>query len=375
MSTTPSDIETVVVKVGTSLLTGENGFDGRIMEKVVKDLAAIKRERGINALIVSSGAMGCGMFSLGLKERPKELRLKQAIAAVGQSSLVHYYETLFQTYGDGLHAAQVLITAGDLDDRQRYLNIRNTIKALFDMKVVVPIVNENDSVATEELRVGDNDTLAARVAMGIDADLLVILSDVDGLYDKNPATHTDAKLLETIEVIDESIETLAEDTVTQTTIGGMKTKLSAAKIACAAGIPTVIANGHGEGVVHGVIDGTCSMTRFLPNAAALSHRKRWIAYGRNVRGTIQIDDGARRALVEQGRSLLAAGILSVNGSFPLGSAIAIHDSAGKNIACGLTNYDSADLTRIAGQKSGDIESILGQKAFDEVIHRDNLVLL
>lgn len=375
MNTTPSDIDTLVVKVGTSLLTGENGFDGRLMEQVVKDLAVIKRDRDVNILIVSSGAMGCGMFSLGLTERPTELRLKQAIAAVGQSTLIHYYETLFQTYGNGLHAAQVLITGGDLDDRQRYLNIRNTVKALFDMNIVVPIVNENDSVATEELRVGDNDTLAARVSMGIDADLLVILSDVDGLYDKNPATNPDATLLTEINTIDDSIEALAEDTRTQTTIGGMKTKLAAARIACAAGIPTVIANGHREGVLHGVLDGTCPATRFVPNAEALSHRKRWIAYGRNVRGTIRIDEGAQRAIVGQGRSLLAAGILQVTGEFPLGAAIAIEDASGRRIACGLTNYHSRDLVKIAGRKSGDIQSILGQKDFDEVIHRDNLVLL
>lgn len=374
MSITPSDIDTIVVKIGTSLLTGERGFDGRVIEHVVKSIARMKQERGVNVLIVSSGAMGCGMFSLGLQQRPQELRLKQAIAAIGQSTLVHYYETLFQTYGDGLHAAQVLITVGDLDDRQRYLNIRNTIKALFDMKIVVPVVNENDSVATEELRVGDNDTLAARVAAGIDADLLVILSDVDGLYDKNPAVFEDAKLLDRVEKIDESVEALAEDTRTQTTIGGMKTKLAAARIACAAGIPTILANGHGDNVLDRAVsaDGPC--TYFAPSPEALSHRKRWIAFGRQLRGSIHIDDGALRALAEQGRSLLAAGIARVEGDFPLGAAVRICGSSGAEIACGLTNYASDDLRKIAGHKSSDIETILGKKVFDEVIHRDNLVL-
>jgi len=374
LSTPLNKVETLVVKVGTSLLTNASGFDGQVMEALVKDLAAIKHERGLNALIVSSGAMGCGMNALGLRERPRELRLKQATAAIGQSRLVHYYEMLFQTYGNGLHAAQVLVTADDINDRRRYLNIRNTVNALFDMKVVVPIVNENDSVATEELRFGDNDTLAAKVAAGIDADALIILSDVDGLYDQNPATHPDAKLIHEVDHVDDSIEALAEDTITQTTIGGMKTKLHAARIACAAGVPTVITNGRATDVVRHVLDGTGAMTVFHPSKEALSHRKRWIAFGRSIRGQVTIDDGAVNALATNGKSLLPAGVSHVEGVFPLGAAVRVADAMGRPIACGLTNYSSDDLQKIAGKKTTDIERILGRKDYDEVIHRDNLVL-
>lgn len=375
MSISLNNVETLVVKVGTSLLTGPKGFDGTVIEYLVRDLAAIKHERGLNALIVSSGAVGCGMFALGLTERPKELRLKQATAAVGQSRLVHYYETLFQAHGKGLHAAQVLLTASELHERKNYLNIRNTVNALFDMKIVVPVVNENDSVATEELRFGDNDTLAARVATSIDADLLVILSDIDGLYDKNPATHSDAQLIDYIDNINDSIEFHAEDSVTQHTVGGMKTKITAARIAGAAGIPTMIANGRREGILRTVLEGNGPRTLFAPAPEAMSHRKRWIAFGRSVQGHLTIDDGAKDALLTKGRSLLAAGITAVEGDFELGAALQIRDNAGKAIATGLTNYASTDLRKIMGKKSADIAAILGRKDYDEAVHRDNLVLL
>jgi glutamate 5-kinase len=262
-----------------------------------------------------------------------------------------------------------------LDDRHRYLNIRNTIHTLFSLKSVVPIVNENDSVATDELRFGDNDTLSARVASKIDADMLIILSDVDGLYDRNPSKHKDASLIEIVAKVDDSIEALAEDTGVATSVGGMKTKLHAARIACASGLMTVIANGHTPGILRGVLDGTARCTRFGASTATMSHRKRWIAFGRAVRGAIEIDDGARNALMNQGKSLLAAGITGVTGAFDMGAAVRIRDGSGKDIACGLVNYSSDDLARIKGCKSGEIRAILGRKDFDEVIHRDNLVIL
>lgn len=373
--TNDREIHTVVIKIGTTLLTGERGFDGRIVENLVKEIAAIKRERDLNALIVSSGAIGCGMHSLKLTERPKVLPLKQAAAAIGQARLMHFYQVLFESYGDGLQTAQVLLTSSDLDDRHRYLNIRNTIQTLFSLKNVVPIVNENDSVATDELRFGDNDTLSARVASKIDADLLIILSNIDGLYDRNPTKYADAKLIERVDRVDDSIEALAEDTGVATSVGGMKTKLQAARIACASGLTTVIANGHTPSIIRAVLDGTARCTRFGASNEAMSHRKRWIAFGRAARGTIEIDDGARNALVRQGKSLLAAGITELSGTFDLGAAVRIRDKSGKDIACGLVNYSSADLAKIKGCKSGEIRAILGRKDFDEVIHRDNLVLL
>ena len=367
-------IQTLVVKVGTTLLSGKNGFDGRLLEDLIKDLAAIKRERGINILIVSSGAIGCGMDRLGIRERPKLLRLKQATAAVGQARLMHYYETLFQTYGEGLQTAQVLLSAADLDDRERYLNIRNTLQALFDLRQVIPVVNENDSVATEELKFGDNDTLAARVAAKLGADVLVILSDVDGLYDKDPAKHKDAELVRRVDEITASIEGLAGGASAETSVGGMKTKLAAARIATASGVRAIIANGHRPRVVSRVLADEIPSTTFPGAVEALSHRKRWIAFGRAPRGTLLIDDGARKALVENGKSLLAAGIVAVRGHFEVGAAVRVADSSGTEVACGLVNYSSHSIERIKGCKSTEIQDILGRKDFDEVIHRNNLVV-
>lgn len=368
-------IKTLVVKIGTTLLGDEHGFDGRVLEEVVKDLARLKHERDLHLLIVSSGAMGCGMDRLGMRERPVALPLKQATAAVGQSRLMHIYEALFQTYGEGLHAAQVLLTGRDLDDRQSYLNVRNTINTLFAFGNVVPIVNENDSTVADELRFGDNDTLAGRVAAKIGADLLIILSNVDGLYDKNPATHSDAKLIEHVENVNDEIEGFAEDTATPTSIGGMRTKVAAARIACAAGLPTVIANGHNDRVVTNVLAGAIPMTVFGKAANSMTHRKRWIAFGRAPKGAVIVDDGARNALLKNGRSLLAAGIVGVEGRFEAGEAISIRDTAGRDVARGLTNYSRDDINAIKGLKSNEIGAKLGRKDFDEVIHRDNLVLL
>ena len=375
MTSTPITVRTLVVKIGTTLLTTDTGFDGRILEQIVKELALLKRERELNILIVSSGAIGCGMDVLKLTNRPKVLPLKQATAAVGQARLMHYYEVLFQTYGEGLHTAQVLITAGELDDRSTYLNIRNTLHALFDMKHVIPVINENDSVATDELRFGDNDTLAARVAAKVDADLLILLSDIDGLYDQDPRTHPEARLIEHVEQLTPEIEALAVDTTTQTSIGGMKTKISAARIACAAGLPMAIADGRRPNVIHDVLSQKGPMTWFGKAAVSLPHRKRWIAFGRTSRGEIRIDDGACRALLQGGKSLLAAGVTDVTGTFPEGAAVRVTDAKGQAIATGLVNYGSEQLARIKGCKSHEIEAILGRKDFDEVIHRDNLVLL
>jgi glutamate 5-kinase len=371
----PTDIKTLVIKIGTSLLSGDQGFDGRYLESIVKEIADLKREQGINVLLVSSGAVGCGMDVLGIKERPQSLPQKQATAAVGQSRLMHYYETLFNAYGKGLNSAQVLLSAADLDDRQTYLNLRNTVHSLFEMKTVVPVVNENDSVAIDELKFGDNDTLAARVASKIDADLLIILSDVDGLYDKNPHKHPDAQLVRNVPDVDDELLAAADGTGTETTVGGMRTKLEAARIGAASGLPVVIANGKREGVIHSVLNSEGAYTLFEPADAALSPRKRWIAFGRAARGALQVDTGARAALLEQGKSLLAAGITEVQGDFEQGAAVRILDPDGHDIACGLVNYASAEIQRVQGCKSSEIQGILGRKDFDEIIHRDNLVLL
>lgn len=370
-----SSIKTLVVKIGTTLLSNEQGFDGSVLERLVTDLARVKRERDLNLLIVSSGAMGCGMDRLGMRERPTLLRVKQATAAVGQARLMNIYETLFQGCGEGLKTAQVLLSTYDLDNRQSYLNVRNTINTLFEFGDLIPIVNENDSTAPDELSFGDNDTLAARVASKIDADLLVILSNVDGLYKTNPASDPDAELIEDVADVTPEIEGFAEDTFAATSIGGMKTKIDAAKIACASGLPMVIANGNRANIIADVLSGEARMTVFGANEIGLAPRKRWIAFGRASKGSICIDDGAREALVSKSTSLLPAGIVSVEGEFGCGDAVIIVDGNGKEIGRGLVNYSSEQMVKICGLNTSEIAGVLGRKDYDSAIHRDNLVLL
>lgn len=368
-------MHTLVVKIGTALLSGQRAFDGRVMEAVVKEICRIKRVHDVNVVIVTSGAVGCGMNTLGMTERPADLRYKQAVSAVGQATLMHYYETLFQTWGEGLRTAQVLLSWADLANRRSYLNVRNTLQTLFAMQRIIPVVNENDSTAVDELRFGDNDTLAAKIAAKLSADLLVILTDVDGLYDKNPREHPDAALLREVAAVTPELEAQAGGAGTVASTGGMQTKLAAVKIASAAGVPVILANGHTPEILHGVLEGSAPRTLFLPSVSVLSHRKRWIAFGQSVQGTLRVDDGARRALAEEGRSLLPAGVASVEGDFDVGAAVRIVDAAGAELARALTNYSSADIRRIQGRRTSEIAEILGRKDYDEVVHRDNLVLL
>lgn len=370
-----AQLKTIVIKIGTNLLSGQQAFEGQVMEAVVKEVCALKRGHGLNVLLVTSGAVGCGMRTLGMDERPSALPQKQAVAAVGQAALMHAYQVLFQTHGQGLHSAQVLLTAADLDSRQSYLNVRNTLHALFSMRNIVPIINENDSTAVEELRFGDNDTLAAKIAAKIGASLLIILTDVDGLYDRNPAEFEDAALIEEIAEITPEIEALAGGAGSTAATGGMRTKLDAAKIAAAAGLPSVIANGHRTGVIQGVLEGSVPCTVFAAAQESLSHRKRWIAFGRAPQGAVIVDEGAHRALTRQGKSLLAAGIVEVQGEFDAGDAVEVRDLAGRTIARALVNYSAREIERIKGRKSHEIEGLLGRKDFDEVAHRDNMAML
>jgi glutamate 5-kinase len=371
----PEDIKTLAIKIGTNLLSGEKAFERQVMERVVREVCRLKQAYDMNVLLVSSGAVGCGMNALGMTGRPATLPEIQAVAAVGQSTLMHHYETLFKTHGNGLRTAQVLLSLSDLDNRRNYLNVRNTLQTLFKMKNVVPVVNENDCTATEELCFGDNDTLAAKIAAKINADLLIILTDIDGLYNKNPGEHGNAVLVADVPEITPEIERMAGGAGSIAATGGMRTKIAAAKIACAAGVPVVVTNGHFENVIHGVIEGTLPRTLFLPSNTALPHRKRWIAFGRTTQGTLHVDEGARNALVNKGKSLLSAGITAVSGEFDVGDAVEIRDQRGQLLGRCLVNYSSRDIGRIRGRKSSEIESLLGRKDFDEVAHRDNMVVL
>lgn len=371
----PDAVGTLVIKIGTSLLSGRRAFEGHVMESVVKEICLLKREHALNVLIVTSGAVGCGMNTLKMTRRPAALPEKQAVAAVGQATLMHYYETLFMTYGEGLHTAQVLLTLRDLDQRDSYLNVRNTIQNLFAMESIIPIVNENDSTAVDQLRFGDNDTLAAKIAAKLGAGLLIILSDIDGLYAGNPQLDPDAPHIPEVDEITHEIEEFAGGAGTLTGTGGMRTKLVAAKIAWAAGVHAVIANGHTPNIITSVLSGEARCTHFKPGESALSHRKRWIAFGRTVQGVLSIDEGARNAIVNQGRSLLSAGITGCSGNFAAGDAVEIRDASGTAVARALVHFSSAEISKIMGHQSHEIAAILGEKHYDEVAHRDNLVLI
>lgn len=363
--------ERIVVKVGTSTITHSTGqLDLKQMEKLVRDLVDLANQ-GKKIVLVTSGAVGAGMGRLGFSRRPRTLREKQAVAAVGQGILLHMYEKLFAEYGRVV--AQVLLTRGDFSDRKRYLNVSHTFSQLLEYGVI-PIVNENDTTAVEELKFGDNDSLAALVAGAIDADLLIILSDIDGLYDDNPKTNPHAHKISVVKEITPEIERLAGGAGSNLGTGGMCTKIQAAKICTNSGIPMVIASGSEEWVLQDIVAGKEVGTVFLPREDRLRGKKKWIAYGSAISGKIVIDAGAATALTAEGKSLLPIGIVSVEGDFEAGGVVSVFDPGGKEMARGIVNYGADELELIKGRKTGEIEAILGHKDYDEAIHRDNLVL-
>jgi len=357
----------VVVKVGTSVLaSSSNQLDKARLEQVSTQIAQLKKQ-GIDVVVVSSGAIACGMQLLGYKNRPLAIVESSTAAAVGQSQLMHEYEQSFRR--DNFLTAQILLTSDGLRDRTRYLNARNTILNLLEKGGIIPIINENDAVVTDEIKFGDNDVLSAQVAALIDAKLLIILSDVDGLYDAQ------GNIIQEISEIDSCIQALAGDTKNQRSVGGMKTKLEAAKITTAAGIPTVIANGRKKDVLQKILEQENLGTWFLPKQDKISGKKRWIAFSCKSCGKIFVDDGAKEAVLKKGCSLLASGISGVEGKFSFGDLVQICDGQGVEIARGLTNYSEEEVLKIKGAKTANIELILGYKSYDEVIHRNNLVIL
>jgi len=362
----------VVVKVGTGLLTVPGGgLDPDRIAALARELAAVKREREV--VLVSSGAIAAGVARLALGTRRRSIPETQAAAAVGQSALMQQYEVAFKRHGTAV--GQVLLTADDISDRARYLNARNTLLALLKLGVL-PIVNENDTVAVEEIKVGDNDNLSALVASLIDADLLVLLTDVDGLYTSDPATDPGARKLDTVEAVTDEIERLVWKGSGVGSVGGMLTKLQAAQKAAAAGVPMVIASGRVSKVLEGILAGDAVGTYFAPKADRLAARKRWIAFAVPPQGRLTVDGGALEALTLRGKSLLPSGVVGVDGEFASGEVVAVVGAAdGREFARGLVNFDAAELRKIRGAKTRDIEARLGYKSFDEVIHRDNLVIL
>ena len=361
----------IVVKLGSSTLTHKNGqLNLARLDKLVLQLADLHNQ-GKEVILVSSGAVGAGIGKLGLKERPKTIPEKQACAAVGQGILMHMYEKLFAEYGKIV--AQVLLTREDIVDRHRFLNARNALHTLLQLSVI-PVINENDIVAIEEIRFGDNDTLSALVASLIEADLLIILTDIEGLYTSDPREDKNAKLIKEVDKITPQIKALAGGAGTTFGTGGMATKIEAGKIAVNSGTTMVIANGSKNNVLRRVIEGQQVGTLFHPGKTPLQAKKKWIAFGSAVHGKIFVDKGASKALTKDGKSLLPGGITGLEGKFKTGNTVSILDEMGKEIARGIVNYSYKEIERIKGKKTTEIEEILGHKDFDEAVHRNNLVI-
>jgi glutamate 5-kinase len=362
----------VVVKVGAAMITAPGaGLSSPLIRRLAGEIAAAVKERREVAL-VSSGAIVAGTARLGWTRRPRTIPEKQAAAAVGQSALMWYYAQAFKRHH--LQVGQVLLTGQDIADRGRYLNARNTLLALME-RGVLPIVNENDTVAVDEIKVGDNDNLAALVAHLIDADLLVLLTDVDGLYTGDPRRDPTARRLETVDAVTEETKRLVFDEAGRISVGGMGTKLEAAQKASASGIPMVIASGREPGTLARILRGEPVGTYFRPRDDRLAARKRWIAFAAPPQGRLLVDAGAKKALTEKGRSLLPSGLVGVEGEFQAGEVVALAEADGGDFARGLVNYDAGEVRRLRGAKTTEIEEILGYKGLDELIHRDNLVVL
>ena len=363
----------IVVKVGTSTITYANGKRNfSQIDRLARELSDLQNQ-GKEMILVSSGAVAVGVDRLGLPAKPSTIPGKQACAAVGQGVLMHTYEKLFADYGQIV--AQVLITRTEAIDRHRYTNCRNTLMTLLQQGVI-PIVNENDVVALDELKIGDNDNMSALVAGIVDADLVIILSDIDGLYTANPATHPDATLVHTVQEITPEVEASAGGVGSSRGTGGMATKIQAAKAATNSGIQLVIASGTEKNAIPRILQGEEIGTLFVSRENRLQFRKRWLAFGAKIQGSIVVDDGCARAIRKAGGcSILPAGIYQVVGDFQTGSTVSVIDKEGHELARGLVHYTASELERIKGCKSSDIEGILGHKNYDEVIHRDDLVIL
>lgn len=365
-----SSVRRVVVKVGSQIIAPQGELDA---ERVHSIGAGLKRlhDQGIAVVLVTSGAVAAGRRKLGLVERPQSIPLKQASAAAGQVAIMQLWASSLEP---ALRVAQVLLTAEDMNIRSRFLNARNTFESLLALKVL-PIVNENDTVAVEEIKLGDNDRLSALVASLVEAQLLVLLTDVDGFFDEDPTRSFTAIRHSWLDEVEDEHLSQAGPTRSSVGLGGMRTKLEAARLAGRAGVSTVIANGTLDDVLERIMADEDLGTWVAAPSTAVSQRKHWIAFSRKSAGRIAIDSGAVVALMEHGRSLLPSGIVGVEGEFGRGDSIAIVDLEGREIARGLAGYSSADLRRIAGCRSAEIETILGYRYLDEAVHRDDLVVL
>jgi glutamate 5-kinase len=360
----------ILIKIGSAVLTGADGLDLKIINSLVTEMSELVHQ-GYSVVLVTSGAIASGKHRLNITGKLKSMPEKQAAAAVGQGRLMRIYSKSFEK--NGLHVAQILLTLSDLTDRQRFLNIRNTLSTLMDWKVI-PVINENDTVAVDEIKFGDNDNLASMIANIVEADLFINLTNIAGLYDRNPAEFKKAKFIGLVSEFTNEIEAIATAQTSSVGTGGMKSKVLAAKKVTAIGIPCIIAPGKKKKVLTDIIAGKEIGTLFLPRLARLNSKKYWIAFTLRSRGKLIVDDGARKALLEKGKSLLPSGVIDVEGDFVLGDPVSCVDSEGTAIAKGLVNFSSAEIRKIMGLKTAKIEQVLGHKDYEEVIHRDNLAI-
>jgi len=365
------NVKSVVVKIGTAALSNKTGgLDESRVESLAAQVHALRR-RGVKVTVVSSGAIGCGMNLLGLKRRPTRLPELQACAAVGQGRLAAVYERCFSRWG--YHAAQVLLTREDIDDRRRYLNASNAIRSILDYDAV-PLVNENDMISVEEITFGDNDGLAALVTNLVRADLLILLTVVDGLYENPRGAPGKRRVIDVVEKVTDEIVALAAAGKSAGGKGGMRSKIEAARVATATGETVLIANAGKPRILERVFDGENLGTLFLPAKTRMGSRKRWLRFGSRPKGAVIVDAGARRALEERGKSLLPSGIAGVTGDFARGDLVSIRGEDGREFARGLVNYSAAEIERIKGHNTADIRRILGDAPYKAAIHRDHLVL-
>ena len=359
-----------VVKVGSNVLTNDNGLNIKAIRSISGQIHRLI-DQGIEVILVSSGAMASGIKKIGLSKRPDAIPQRQAVAAVGQAGLMMEYEKAFERYRKKV--AQILLTSDDLNHRERYLNARNTIHTLLSWKVV-PIINENDTVGVEEIKFGDNDNLSAMITLLMDAQVLINLTDIDGLYTKDPRTFKDAELIPTVTAINKRIEQVANDIPGALGTGGMLSKIKAAKKVTAAGIPMIIARGEKANILMRLFSGEAHGTVFEPKKKKMASRKCWIAFSSKPKGVITLDKGAVKAILKKGKSLLPSGIVHVDGEFPIGAPVQFKGESDEILGTGLVNYSAKDIREIMGLRSGMIKKRLGYKPFDEVIHRDNLAI-
>lgn len=364
-------VRRVVIKIGSTVVASRKAGVNQGRIRALSDEFAWLRARGVEVIVVTSGAVAAGMGRLGLSEKPKTIELKQAAASVGQSALIRMYEKNLARHG--ISVGQMLLTGADLTDRRRFLNARNTLNKLIELGVI-PVINENDTVSVEELKFSDNDNLAAQVSNLAGADTLVILSDVDGLFDKDPA-NKDARLIPEVSSVTSEVEKMAGGSCSVLGTGGMSSKLSAAKKAAAAGAACFIINGKRPQNIRDLFEGLAVGTLIMPDEESLSSKKHWIAFTTRGNGKIIVDDGAARAILAKGKSLLPSGIRAIEGRFKAGDAVDVCREDGSPIARGLIHYGREEMEKIKGKKSTDIESTLGYKYCDEVIHRDDLVVI